>query len=90
MIRIRVKLFGAFRQLGTGPEVSLEAPRGTTVSELRALLAQRLTARPGVDLAALLQDSVIADNARILAETHALEPSSGEAELAILPPVCGG
>ncbi len=86
--RVRLRLFGAFREVG-GAELTLEVPGGTTVASLRAhlkeALARMLPARRHdqlVDLSALASDTAI------LPESHLLGDS--DVCLSILPPVCGG
>ncbi len=87
--RVRLRLFGAFREVAGGGELMLEVPTGTTVANLRRhlkeVLARTVPARRHdqlVDLSALASDSAI------LPESHPL----GDADvcLSILPPVCGG
>jgi molybdopterin converting factor small subunit len=86
--RVRLRLFGAFREVGAA-ELTLEVPSGTTVASLRAhvkeALARMLPARRHdqlVDLSALASDSAI------LTESHLL--GDRDVCLSILPPVCGG
>ncbi len=86
--RVRLRLFGAFRE-GGAAELTLEVPSGITVASLRAhvkeALARRLPARRHdqlVDLSALASDSAI------LPESHQL--GDPDVCLSILPPVCGG
>lgn len=87
--RVRLRLFGAFRDIAGGAELTLEVPSGTTVATLRGYvkeaLARALPARPHdrlVDLSALASDSAILPDSHLLA--------GGDVCLAMLPPVCGG
>ncbi len=87
--RVRLRLFGAFREAAGNPELTLEVPRGTTVAHLRVHVKEALSRTPSarrrdhlVDLSALASDSTI------LPESHAL--GDAEVSLSILPPVCGG
>jgi molybdopterin converting factor small subunit len=90
-VQVRIQLFGAFRKYADGSDVSLEVPRGTTVSALRAYLAEALRRGcPAFDGEGLLELSAVADDERILDDTTPLGLSVDRLRLAILPPVCGG
>ncbi len=87
--RVRLRLFGAFRDVAGGAELTLEVPSGTTVANLRRhvkeALARTLPARRHdhlVDLSALASDSAILPESHLLGDTDVC--------LSILPPVCGG
>jgi molybdopterin synthase sulfur carrier subunit len=91
MLRVEVRLFGAFRKYANGSEVSLEVPRGTTVSALRKHLGEAL--RRGAASFAdqpLLDASVLADDEEILDDAQPLGGGGDRIFLAVLPPVCGG
>ncbi len=90
-IRVRLLLFGAFRALADGPELTLEVPRGTTVSALRRHVGEALSrSRPSAETDALVEASAVAFDDGILLESHALGEGVDEVRAAILPPVCGG
>ncbi len=86
--RVRLRLFGAFREVG-GAELTLEVPPGTTVAGLRTHLKEALGRMlPARRHDQLVDLSVLASDSAILPESHLL----GDADvwLSILPPVCGG
>jgi molybdopterin converting factor small subunit len=88
-IRVRVRLFGAFRKYSERAEVALDVPRGTTVAALRRHLGEALRAAcPGFADQPLLDISALADDERILDDAHLL--GGDRLSLAVLPPVCGG
>lgn len=88
MMEVKVRLFGAFRKYGNGSELQLELSENSTVRDLRAALARKLTALdPGFRDQGLVEDSAFASEAEVLAETAALARG---AVVAVLPPVCGG
>jgi len=80
-IDIHIKLFGAFRK--DGSELKLRVPKGSTVENVKQQMSQKLT---NTD-AALVFDSVLADEGSILPDGYVLE---NNVDLSILPPVCGG
>lgn len=86
--RVRLRLFGAFRDVGAA-ELTLEVPSGTTVASLRThvkeALARMLPARRHDQLVEL---SALASDSAILPESHLL--GDPDVCLSILPPVCGG
>lgn len=84
MRTIDVRLFGAFRQFGSRPSMTVDVPHQATVSELRAAVERRL---PGGNARALLHASVFATDERTLDES---EPVPFDRDLSVLPPVCGG
>ena len=80
-ITISIRLFGAFRKYG---EVAvLEAPAGVGMDELKELLSRWI----GGMEAPLVAASVFANEKEVLAAGAVLEK---DADLAVLPPVCGG
>ncbi len=81
MIRVNVKLFGAFR--AHGESVALVVRKHGSISDVRAALLARL----GAERAELLSLSRFADSHAILAEDT---PVADGAALALLPPVSGG
>jgi molybdopterin converting factor small subunit len=83
-IDIRVRLFGAFRQFAEGPAMALTVPAGGSVADVRKAFAARFQ---GNDNAlALLKASAFATDQSVLDDDDALP----DAELSVLPPVCGG
>ncbi len=90
-VRVRLLLFGAFRQLTEGAELTLDVPRGTTVSGLRGHLKEALArARPSQDVAALVESSALASDTGILAESHVFGRDADDAPVCLLPPVREG
>lgn len=89
MIQVQVRLFGAFRNFSPeSPFIALnlnqhEAADAITVSQIKDALSHHL----GPDAHALIQDSVLATEDRVLLPEDQMSASS---KLAILPPVCGG
>lgn len=89
-VKVRIRLFGAFRRYAGGADVWLDVPRGTTVAALRTRLGEALRAAcPSFAEQGLLDVSVLADDVRILEDAHRIGDADG-LSLAILPPVCGG
>ena len=87
-IEIKVRLFGAFRRYSSASEISLKIASGSSVAEVKTLLAQHLKQLDsGFSEQTLMENSVLADETRILSGTETIQRS---ARLAILPPVCGG
>lgn len=87
-LRVRVLLFGAFRDFADGDELWLAVPRGTTVAELRRHLHEALAQAPAQG--GLIDASALAFDEGILLESQALGQGVDEVRVAILPPVCGG
>ena len=87
MTTVEIKAFGAFR--GYFPSgafaVSLEAP--FTVADLKRAIQSSLAGRFRDFDEALVQDSALATDSRILRDQDVL---NGDEDIAILPPVCGG
>ena len=81
---VDIRLFGAFRQFGSDPTISITVHDGSTVGEVRIAIASRL---PGENARALLRASVFATDDRVLDDA---EPLPTATEVAVLPPVCGG
>ena len=80
-IAIHIKLFGAFRKFGDALDFS--APAGSTAAAVKKILSGLLKGSESM----LVFDSVLADDAAILPDSHVFESDS---RLSILPPVCGG
>ena len=80
---MKLRLFGAFKEMGSELELDLSGQDSVTVSELRKLLAAKL----GGAHAALVAQSAFGNQSKILGDGDLVR---GTDELAILPPVCGG
>lgn len=78
---IRIKLFGAFRRYGA--DITLTLPAGSSVTDIKAALAQQLE----VPEKTLVADAVLANDTTILPDAYIFNKTC---QLAILPPVCGG
>lgn len=88
-VHLRLRLFGAFRDLSRGGELTLEVPPGTTVAGLRVHVKEALArAAPARHHEQLVELSAIATDSAILPEGHLL--GDADVSLSILPPVCGG
>ena len=81
-----IRLFGALGRFGQQQKLLLDVGPDATVANLRQALAARLAGAEGFD-PRLLDESVFADEHDILAENARPDP---RANLAVLPPVCGG
>lgn len=81
IITVQIKFFGVFRKLGSA--ITLEIPAGLTVHGVKQKLWQAL----GAEHQQLVEDSVLASQTSVLPEAYVI---SQAAELAVLPPVCGG
>jgi molybdopterin converting factor small subunit len=80
-ITVNIRLFGAFRKYG---EVAvLEAPAGVGINELKELLSNWI----GGMERSLVAGSVFANENEVLSAGAVIEK---DADLAVLPPVCGG
>lgn len=80
-MKVTLRLFGAFRNYGTGSELELDLAEGATISDLRLMLARE------VGNVKLADDSAFAVNGAILQGSVKLSHGS---IVAVLPPVCGG
>ncbi|MEO5970615.1 MAG: hypothetical protein ABIQ95_11865 [Bdellovibrionia bacterium] len=88
MSQIRVRMFGAFRNLVSEGVLQVEVPEKLTVVGLKILLGEKLSTLPSsFDVTRLLSNSVLANESRILPN---LEEIHNEMTLALLPPVSGG
>lgn len=94
LMEVRIRLFGAFRDLGVEPEIRVRVAPRSTLAEVRGALGRQLAAawRQGAntdtrELETLIRQSALADESRVLQDS---EPVSAGMRLAILPPVCGG
>lgn len=78
-IAIHMKLFGGFRKFGES--LDFFVPTGSTVEAIKVALQEKLNGD------SLVLDSVLANDNAILRDSDVLE---SDAQLSILPPVCGG
>lgn len=78
-ITIHMKFFGGFRKFGEGLDFTV--PAGSTIAAVKTTLQEQL------DGYGLVSDSVLANDNTILRDGDILK---SDAELSILPPVCGG
>ncbi len=79
-----IRLFGAFRNLQSEPEITIDPQGASTVGELRTLLAAKF-AGASFDAVSLLSKSAIANDREVLSDASPLSD-----RLALLPPVSGG
>ncbi len=86
-MKVKVRLFGAFRDLGADPLVEVELPQDAVVADLRDALHRRWSAEQAGFNPGLLRCSAFADETQVLRER---EPLADGATVAILPPVSGG
>jgi len=86
-ITLKIRLFGAFRKFQSNPIVLTVAP-GISVNAIKSALAAEL-----LSLHSTFKDTELINKSAIANEISVLEPNiclTEDAELAILPPVCGG
>ncbi len=79
---VKIKFYGAFRKYGD--HETLPLPVGSSVEELKNMLAEYLSGK--ID-GQLIRDSAIACNDTIVAADYKVQPDD---VVSILPPVCGG
>lgn len=79
-VTLTLRLFGALRE--HGESVTVTVPKGASVAQVKAALHASLAAPEP-----LIDDSALADEREVLPESAIF---AQDAELAILPPVCGG
>ncbi len=84
-MRVRLRLFGAFRDADARGELVLDLPPGSTVALLRAHLKAALAAPRH---AQLVDVSALASDAGLLPDSDVL--GGADVCLSVLPPVCGG
>lgn len=80
-IAIHIKLFGSFRKFGD--TLDFFVPVGSTAGAIKKTLSGLLNGSESM----LVFDSVLANDKAILRDNHVFE---SDAQLSILPPVCGG
>ena len=78
-LNINIKFFGSFRKFGESIDLSI--PSGSSVEIVKQLLQKELNDN------ILVTDSVLANDNEILKDSDILNDN---AQLSILPPVCGG
>ena len=78
-IVVKIKMFGSFRKFGDVIDFSI--PSGSNVALIKNTLQEKL------DGEGLVMDSVLANSNKILRDSEVIDC---DAELSILPPVCGG
>lgn len=86
-MKTRIALYGALREADAGGHVELEVPPGSSIAELRELLAAHLAVHAPAIPAGLVRRSAFASAEEIL-HNHRAVPEG--IELAVLPPVSGG
>ncbi len=90
---VKIRLFGAFRNFIDLSEIECSLSPGATQAELKAELAKTLSSAArtsgssGKNPEALLAESALADETKILSNS---DPLRDGMRLALLPPVCGG
>ena len=85
---LKIRLFGAFRNLALSNEVEVKICKKSTVRDVKLKLISVLkSANASFDVASLVAHSVLADSVRILEDSDQIEK---ELCLSVLPPVCGG
>jgi molybdopterin converting factor small subunit len=86
-MKIRIALYGALREADPRGWLELDVPPGSSIAELRELLAAHLRERAPQVNAGLVRISAFASAEEIL-HNHREVPEG--VELAVLPPVSGG
>lgn len=85
-MNITIQCFGAFRPFGE--QISLQIPKGNTVSDMRAALLDRLK-----QIDASFNKPGLLDSSRFATETEILQestPLKDGMSIAVIPPVSGG
>lgn len=90
---VRVRLFGAFRDIHPSGELMMTVEQGTLVGALKTHLKEHLVGLEGMklpesELDQLISDSVLADETRVLSDDERW--TGAQPCLVVLPPVCGG
>jgi molybdopterin converting factor small subunit len=85
---LKIRLFGAFRNLYFSNEVELKICEKSTVRDVKLALASVLkNSDLNFDVSSLISRSVLADHEKILNDEDLIEK---DVCLSVLPPVCGG
>ena len=88
MSQIRIRIFGAFRNIFPEGELQVEVSEKLTVAGLKIMLGEKFANIPSsYDITCLLSNSVFANESRILENSEEIQK---ETTLALLPPVSGG
>jgi molybdopterin converting factor small subunit len=83
---IKIKFYGAFRKYGDQETISL--PAGSSVDDLKNLLAKHLAGKvQNFSDAQLIRDSAIACNDTVVGSDYLVQ---SDEVVSVLPPVCGG
>ena len=85
-ITLTINLFGAFRMFADSQPLTLTLPKGVRLCEVRESLKAAMKQK-GSNPDNLVDESAFADEKQILPDDAIFV---NNAELAILPPVCGG
>ena len=80
-ITVHIQYFGAFRDLGDGVSVTVDAP--ATIAKIKQSLLKSIDPQHGT----LVANSVLASDDTILQDGDCIDDAI---TLSILPPVCGG
>lgn len=86
-MKLRIQLFGPFRQFQAEPTLELDCPAATTLADVRVALDAYAHSNWPEYRTSLLRSSAFATASAVLRDDDAL-PDDGQ--LAILPPVNGG
>lgn len=85
---LHVSLYGAFRPYSDGSPLALSMPKGASLTDIRKQIGMTLQAKfPSFAQHGLIDESALADEKEILREDYTV---TRDANLALLPPVCGG
>jgi molybdopterin converting factor small subunit len=85
---LTLKLFGALRKYGSDSSVTLQLKNGSSISDLKKVLAVKLQElHPDFFDSAILDECAFATEDRVLLAQE-LVPQTPY--IAVLPPVCGG
>lgn len=86
-MKVRIALYGALREADPRGYLELDVPPGSTIAQLRELLAAHVREHAPAVNAGLVRISAFA-NAEEILHSHRDVPEGQE--LAVLPPVSGG
>lgn len=90
-IKLRIELFGAFRQYTKEENLEICLKPGASLKDLRKELGSALQnlspSSSPTSIQGLIESSAFADERAVLSESLRLE---SDMNIAVLPPVCGG
>jgi len=86
-MKLRVQLFGPYRDFQPQPSLDLDVADGATVADARAALAAHAATHWPACTAGLLRSTAFASEQAVLRDGDAL-PADGR--IALIPPVNGG